>query len=175
MAQLYRHADAFCSPLNNNNYNNNARERDRERAIDSVQTQLLLHALVFVWMTRTHCRSIVQWWKINCLSMHSSKLFVIAVAVRLVFVYGRVADIQCRSQHSQTVPILRFTSQAKSQPHTYIYFHDAFGSLKCLNQTSSGTGRYSNDNNGTNRSISPFWLLYREKKKHTHTTWTKIQ
>lgn len=33
-----------------------------------------------MWMTRAHCRIIVLWWKINCLSMYSSKLFVIASA-----------------------------------------------------------------------------------------------
>lgn len=32
----------------------------------------------------THCRIIVLWWKINCLSMYSSKLFVIASAVAVI-------------------------------------------------------------------------------------------
>lgn len=57
------------------------------RAIFTNQksSQLLLHALVFVWMTRTHCRSIIRLWKINCLSMQSSKLFVVFLLLLVLF------------------------------------------------------------------------------------------
>lgn len=48
---------------------------------DNINILIVITCASFMWMTRAHCRSIVPWWKINCLSMHSSKLFVIAAAV----------------------------------------------------------------------------------------------